>query len=46
MLARYKRWQLVVVGWHAKRKVISFFGHVTEQASGWREGEANHPQGL
>jgi hypothetical protein len=41
MVARYKRWQLVVIGWRAKRKVIGFFGHVTEQASGWREGEAN-----
>jgi hypothetical protein len=34
MLARYKRWQLVVVGWNAKRKAIGYFGHVTEQASG------------
>jgi hypothetical protein len=37
MLARYKRLQLVVVGWNAKRKVIVFFGHVTEQASGWSQ---------
>jgi hypothetical protein len=37
MLARYKRWQLVVVGWSTKRKAIGFFGHVTEQASGLRE---------
>ena len=37
MVARYKRRQLVVVGWSAKRKAIGFFGHVTWQASGWRE---------
>jgi hypothetical protein len=40
MVERYKRLQLVVVGWNAKRKVIGFFGHVTEQVSGWSEGEA------
>jgi hypothetical protein len=40
MLARYKRRQLGVVGWRAKRKVIGFFGHVTEQASGSRKSEA------
>jgi hypothetical protein len=37
MAARYKRSQLVVVGWNAKRKVIGFFGHVTEQVSGQNE---------
>ena len=37
MVARYKRLQLVVVGWSAKRKALGFFGHVTWQASGWRE---------
>jgi hypothetical protein len=46
MLARYKRWQLGVVGWHAKRKVIGFFGHVTEQVSGWSGGEANPTEAL
>jgi hypothetical protein len=40
MVARYKRLQLVVVGWRAKRKVLGFFGHVTWQASGSRESEA------
>jgi hypothetical protein len=40
MVARYKRLQLVVVGWNAKRKALGFFGHVTEQVSGLREGEA------
>jgi hypothetical protein len=40
MLARYKRWQLGVVGWNAKRKAIGFFGHVTEQVSGQSESEA------
>jgi hypothetical protein len=40
MVARYKRRQLVVVGWNPERKAIGFFGHVTWQASGWREGEA------
>jgi hypothetical protein len=34
MVARYKIQQLGVVGWNAKRKVIGFFGHVREQASG------------
>jgi hypothetical protein len=33
-VARYKRLQLVVIGWNAKRKDIGFFGHITEQASG------------
>jgi hypothetical protein len=37
MLARYKRWQLGVVGWNAKRKALGFFGHVTEQVSGQNE---------
>jgi hypothetical protein len=27
-----------VVGWHAQRKAVGFFGHVTWQASGLREG--------
>jgi hypothetical protein len=40
MMARYKRLQLVVIGWNAKRKVIGFFGHVTEQVSASSEGEA------
>jgi hypothetical protein len=38
MVARYKKWQLVVVGWNARRKALGFFGHVTWQASGLREG--------
>ena len=37
MVARYKRLQLVVVGWSAKRKAIGFFGHVAWQASGSHE---------
>jgi hypothetical protein len=37
IVARYKRRQLVVVGWNASRKVIGFFGHVTEQVSGQSE---------
>ena len=40
MVERCKRSQLGVVGLHAKRKVSGFFGHVTWQASGSREGEA------
>jgi hypothetical protein len=40
MVARYKRWQLGVVGWRTKRKAIGFFGHIAEQASGWREGKS------
>jgi hypothetical protein len=40
MLARYKRLQLVVVGWHAKRKALGFFGHVTEQVSGQSEKQS------
>jgi hypothetical protein len=43
MLARYKRWQLGVVGWSARRKVIGFFGHFTGQASGSREISALQP---
>jgi hypothetical protein len=34
---RYKSWQLVVVGWNAKRKGLGFFGHVAWQASGLSE---------
>jgi hypothetical protein len=41
MLARYKRWQLGASAWNAQRKACGFFGHVTQQASGWRAGEAN-----
>jgi hypothetical protein len=41
-VARYKRWQLVVSGWNAIRKVVSFFGHVTRQASGWCETDSKH----
>jgi hypothetical protein len=37
IVARYKRLLLGVVGWCATRKVIGFFGHVTQQVSGWRE---------
>jgi hypothetical protein len=47
MLARYKSWQLVVVGQHAKRKALGFFGHVTWLASGQhttRIGRSQPPQ--
>jgi hypothetical protein len=37
MVARYKSLQLGVIGWIALRKARRFFGHVTEQASGWSE---------
>ena len=40
MVARYKRRQLGVSGWNPERKALGFFGHVTWQASGWREGVA------
>jgi hypothetical protein len=37
MVEQYKSLQLGVVGWSAFRKALGFFGHVTGQASGWRE---------
>jgi hypothetical protein len=40
----YKRSQLGVVEWSAKRKVSGFFGHITWQVSGWRESEAVEKQ--
>jgi hypothetical protein len=40
-LARYKRLQLVVVGWNAERKALGFFGHVTGQVSGWRDKQSD-----
>jgi hypothetical protein len=40
MVEQYKRLQLGVVGWSAFRKALGFFGHVTGQASGWRETES------
>jgi hypothetical protein len=38
MVARYKKWQLGVSGWSARRKALGFFGHVTWQASGSHDG--------
>ena len=40
MVERYKSMQLGVVGWSAVRKARRFFGHVTEQASGWSETQS------
>jgi hypothetical protein len=40
IVARYKRSQLGVVAWSTKRKANGFFGHVTQQVNGLREGEA------
>lgn len=40
MVARYKGPQLGMSGWNPERKALGFFGHVTWQVSGWREGEA------
>jgi hypothetical protein len=37
MVARYKRLQLGVIEWRAKRKALGFFVHVTGQVSGCRE---------
>ena len=43
-LERYKRSQLGASGLNTQKKALGFFGHVTEQASGWLEGEAVDPQ--